>query len=92
MAESHENSSSKNPRPFKCSDCGIAFRIHGHLAKHLRSKTHIQNLENLQKLPDGTYALIERAQINLADIDTTDCDISLTSLKALAKKLKITFN
>jgi len=24
-------------RPFACVDCGCAFRIHGHLAKHLRS-------------------------------------------------------
>lgn len=77
----------KNPRPFNCSDCSIAFRIHGHLAKHLRSKTHIQNLENLEKLPSGTYALIEKAQINLSDIDTSDCDNSLESLKLLAKKL-----
>ena len=28
--------STSNPRPFKCIDCKIAFRIHGHLAKHLR--------------------------------------------------------
>lgn len=82
----------KNPRPFTCSDCSIAFRIHGHLAKHLRSKTHIQNLENLQKIPSGTYAMIEKAQINLADIDTTDCDNSLTSLKILAKKLNVDQN
>lgn len=80
---------SKVPRPFECSDCSIAFRIHGHLAKHLRSKSHIQNLENIQKLPSGTYALIERALINLGDIDTTNCDISLNSIKELAGKLKI---
>lgn len=82
----------KNPRPFTCSDCNIAFRIHGHLAKHLRSKTHIQNLENLQKLPSGTYAMLEKAQINLSDIDTSDCDNSLESLKILAKKLNVDQN
>lgn len=76
-----------NPRPFECSDCKIAFRIHGHLAKHLRSKTHVQKLECLQKLPFGTYAEIERAGISLTDIDTTDCDNSLASLKVLAQKL-----
>lgn len=81
-----------NPRPFKCSDCNIAFRGHGFLAKHLRSKTHIQNLENLQKIPNGTYALMEKAQINLTDIDTTDCDSSLESLKTLATKLKVDQN
>lgn len=77
----------RNPRPFECSDCKIAFRIHGHLAKHLRSKTHVQKLECLQKLPFGTYAEIERAGISLTDIDTTDCDNSLASLKILAQKL-----
>lgn len=77
----------RNPRPFECSDCKIAFRIHGHLAKHLRSKTHVQKLECLQKLPFGTYAEIERAGISLTDIDTSDCDNSLASLRSLAQKL-----
>lgn len=76
-----------NPRPFKCKDCKIAFRIHGHLAKHLRSKMHVLKLECLQKLPFGTYAEMERAGFNLTDIDTSDCDNSLMSLRALAKKL-----
>lgn len=79
--------SERNPRPFECSDCKIAFRIHGHLAKHLRSKTHVQKLECLQKLPFGTYAEIERAGISLTDIDTSDCDNSLASLRILAQKL-----
>jgi hypothetical protein len=76
-----------NPRPFKCKDCKIAFRIHGHLAKHLRSKMHVLKLECLQKLPFGTYAEMERAGFNLTDIDTSDCDNSLMSLRTLAKKL-----
>lgn len=76
-----------NPRPFKCKDCKIAFRIHGHLAKHLRSKMHVLKLECLQKLPFGTYAEMERAGFNLTDIDTSDCDNSLHSLRSLAKKL-----
>jgi hypothetical protein len=70
-----------NPRPFKCEDCKIAFRIHGHLAKHLRSKMHIMKLECLGKLPFGTYAEMERSGINLNEIDTTDCDNSLESLQ-----------
>jgi human immunodeficiency virus type I enhancer-binding protein len=76
-----------NPRPFKCKDCKIAFRIHGHLAKHLRSKMHVLKLECLQKLPFGTYAEMERSGFNLTDIDTSDCDNSLMSLRQLAKKL-----
>lgn len=89
IVETQGTSTSKNPRPFKCADCSIGFRIHGHLAKHLRSKTHVQKLECLQKLPFGTYAMIEESRISLTDIDTTDCDNSLASLKALAEKLKV---
>lgn len=77
----------ENPRPFHCKDCDIAFRIHGHLAKHLRSKMHVLKLECLQKLPFGTYAEMERSGFNLTDIDTSDCDNSLMSLRQLAKKL-----
>lgn len=76
-----------NPRPFNCKDCEVAFRIHGHLAKHLRSKMHVQKLECLQKLPFGTYAELERSGLNLTEIDTSDCDNSLMSLRQLAKKL-----
>lgn len=92
MVGSLGTSKSKNPRPYECSDCDRAFRIHGHLAKHLRSKTHVQKLECLQKLPFGTYAMIEEHKVNLADIDTTDCDNSLASLKALAERLKMEEN
>ena len=79
--------STDNPRPFKCHDCKIAFRIHGHLAKHLRSKMHIMKLECLGKLPFGTYAEIERSGANLNEIDTTDCDNSLESLQVRCNAL-----
>jgi hypothetical protein len=78
-----------NPRPFNCKDCVIAFRIHGHLAKHLRSKMHVLKLECLGKLPFGTYTEIERSGINLTEIDTTDCENSLASLRMLAQKLNV---
>lgn len=76
-----------NPRPFKCGDCKIAFRIHGHLAKHLRSKMHIMKLECLGKLPFGMYAEMERSGVNLNEIDTTDCENSLDSLQLMAHRL-----
>lgn len=79
--------SQSNPRPFKCKDCKVAFRIHGHLAKHLRCKLHVMKLECLQKIPFGTYAEIERAGISLTNIDTSDCDSSLRSLRELSRKL-----
>lgn len=79
--------STENPRPFKCSDCQIAFRIHGHLAKHLRSKSHIHKLECLGSLPFGMFAEMERSNLDLSLIDTTDCDKALESLKSLAQQL-----
>jgi len=79
--------SSSEPRPFKCTDCNIAFRIHGHLAKHLRSKMHIMKLECLAKIPFGLYAELERANSLLTEINTTDGDQCLESLKALARKV-----
>ncbi|XP_012278813.1 transcription factor HIVEP3 isoform X2 [Orussus abietinus] len=87
MTSTFGAATTSNPRPFKCTDCKVAFRIHGHLAKHLRSKMHIMKLECLGKLPFGTYAEMERSGVNLNDIDTTDCDNSLTSLQILAQKL-----
>jgi hypothetical protein len=86
MTSTFGAATTSNPRPFKCTDCKIAFRIHGHLAKHLRSKMHIMKLECLSKLPFGTYAEIERSGVNLNDIDTTDCDNSLTSLQVRMKQ------
>jgi len=65
----------------------IAFRIHGHLAKHLRSKMHIMKLECIGKLPIGMYAEMERLGTNLNEIDTTDCENSLESLQQMAVKL-----
>ncbi|KAL9701906.1 hypothetical protein quinque_005347 [Culex quinquefasciatus] len=78
-----------NPRPFYCKDCDVGFRIHGHLAKHLRSKMHVLKLECLGKLPFGTYTEIERSGTNLTEIDTTDCENSLSSLKRLAVRLNV---
>lgn len=80
------STTNNNPRPFKCTYCEKEFRIQGHLAKHLRSKTHVQKLESQEKLPFGTYNKIDEQIIRLADIDTTDCESSLASLKMLAEQ------
>lgn len=85
------NSMTNNPRPFECVDCHKAFRNHGFLTKHFLSKMHVQTLENLEKLPAGTYALIASAGVSvnkLKVIDTTDYESSLASFKKLADKLK----
>ena len=51
-----ESVSNADPRPYKCEECGIAFRIQGHLAKHKRSKAHAARLENSQDLPGSADA------------------------------------
>ena len=60
-AENTPSSSSPlDPRPFYCGDCQIGFRVYGHLAKHLRSKSHFLTMENNRKLPNNlTTASIE---------------------------------
>lgn len=77
-----------NPRPFKCTDCDTAFRGQGFLQKHLRSKLHVMKLECTGKLPFGTYALFEAANFNLAEIDTTDCEAALNSMRRHAALLQ----
>lgn len=50
---------------------------------------HVLKLECLGKLPFGTYTEIERSGTNLTEIDTTDCENSLSSLKRLAVRLNV---
>lgn len=45
-------------RTFRCHDCDCAFRTHGVLSKHLRSKNHVRNLVNMGKLPEGKKLLL----------------------------------
>lgn len=98
MTSAFGAATASNPRPFKCADCKSAFRIHGHLAKHLRSKMHIMKLECLHKIPFGTYAEMERSGVSFNDIDTTDCETSLCSLQVsillglIKKKITKYFN
>ena len=76
-----------NPRPFRCADCDIAFRIHGHLAKHLRSKMHVMTLEKLGKVPPGAYAIIEKNG-SFKDVVAADCESSLQCIKQLLGNLE----
>ncbi|XP_055345729.1 uncharacterized protein LOC129593440 [Paramacrobiotus metropolitanus] len=81
---------SSNPRPFFCSECNVGFRIHGHLQKHLRSKTHITQLECAGRLQCGFYAELERQNLVASlhqMIDTADCAKALASLHSLCKSL-----
>ena len=72
---------------FYCADCKIGWRIHRHLAKHLGSKSHIMKLENVGKLPIGTYDKLEHSGTDFNLIDTSSCESSLESLKTLAAAL-----
>ncbi|OUC44392.1 zinc finger, C2H2 type, partial [Trichinella nativa] len=81
------NASASNPRPFQCADCDSAFRIHGHLAKHLRSKLHIMKLESVGKLPVGTFAKIEELGVHsFHDMDTSSSENALRSLLRILAK------
>jgi len=69
---------STDPRPFKCDECGVAFRIQGHLAKHKRSKVHAARLEISQDLvgtgdaEEGTSAL--PLMVDERDADEAELD------------------
>ena len=43
-------------------------------------------LENSGKLPIGMFAEMERLGTNLNEIDTSDCEASLESLKQMATR------
>jgi len=49
--EPAESAAGADPRPYKCDECGVAFRIPGHLDKHKRSKFHAARLENSHDVP-----------------------------------------
>lgn len=77
-----------NPRPYGCPECEVAFRKHGHLAKHLRSKSHIMKMESNGSVPVGTYAMLEKASPDYRDtLVTTNCELSLESLRSLSLRL-----
>jgi len=73
-----ETVASADPRPFKCDECGVAFRIQGHLAKHKRSKVHAARLENSQDVPGAGDAEECRSALPLSaderDAEEGECD------------------
>ena len=69
-----------NPRPFKCELCDIAFRMRGHLTKHFRSRSHFVHLENLGKIPIGTWAKLEH---KIADLEATNLEGFLKKVQIL---------
>lgn len=77
--------SSRNPRPFKCEACDIAFRVKCHLLKHFRSRVHFINLEILGKLPKGTW---EKVKDHVADLDVSDNDSFIESVQSLISSLE----
>ena len=54
---------------------------------NIRSKMHIMKLECSGQLPIGMFAEMERLGTNLNEIDTSDCENSLESLKIIATRL-----
>lgn len=83
----------ENPRPFRCPYCDVKyFTKHGHLAKHLRSKLHIQRLETLGLIPEGTWALMDSkddAQRFLQNcINTQNSESAIESIRTIFECLQ----
>ena len=72
----------ENPRPFKCELCEIAFRVRGHLTKHFRSRSHFIHLEEIGKLPVGTWSILEHKVM----------DLEASNLEGFLKKVQILLN
>lgn len=88
MTQAFGMPTSDNPRPYGCTECEVAFRKHGHLAKHLRSKSHIMKMESNGLVPVGTYNLFEKSGQEVRDrLVTTNCEQSLMSLRDIAISL-----
>lgn len=71
-----EFATNSDPRPYKCDECGVAFRIQGHLAKHKRSKVHAARLETSQDVP-GSGDAVEYAgalPLTVDERDTVDTE------------------
>ncbi len=50
----------------------------------------IISYSHVGKLPFGIYFEMEKSGMNLNEIDTTDCDMSLTSLQVISISIEIT--
>ena len=51
-----------NLRPFRCDECCISFRTSGHLARHKRSKSHIDRWK-----PENIDPGVENSRTNSTD-------------------------
>ena len=40
------NSDDEDTRPYKCEPCNKAFRISGHLARHMKSELHLKRMQD----------------------------------------------
>merc|ERR1712227_147511 len=44
------NSDDEDTRPYKCEPCNKAFRISGHLARHMKSELHLKRMQELREV------------------------------------------
>lgn len=77
---------SNDPRPYKCDECGVAFRIPGHLAKHKRSKVHAARLENSQDLP-GTAESPGALPLTIDERDTVETETDVSQTEASCREI-----
>jgi len=47
------DSDDEDTRPYKCTHCNKGFRISGHLARHMKSDTHLRRMQELVEIQGG---------------------------------------
>jgi DNA-directed RNA polymerase subunit RPC12/RpoP len=75
-----QSSIQPNMRKYCCIDCGVGFRTHGVLVKHLRTKNHIKSLAQKGKLPEDAMNLIKENSNILASLNASNCEQARRSL------------
>lgn len=66
------DSDDEDTRPYKCTHCNKGFRISGHLARHMKSDTHLRRMQELVEIQGGP--MFEAQQRRRFNDDATQFD------------------